>query len=280
MTRRVAVPGGVVEVAEHGPPLAARRPVTLLHGFAGDHTTLDALAIALATDRRVLVPDLPGHSGTALCDASFPATATALVNTLRMLDVASTAVVGYSMGGRLALYLASEYPGLVGALVLESASAGLPTEAERAARRAHDEALALRLETEPLPAFVAWWEEQPLFASQASLPAVVRAAERARRLRAWPAGLAASLRGMGTGAQPWLGERLRTLGVPTLVVAGALDAKFGAIAGELAAAIPGAALRIVPDAGHAVHLERPGVFAAMVRDFLDGIGGAACRSTG
>lgn len=280
MMRRVSVPGGVVAVAEHGSAGATRGTVTLLHGFTGDHTALAALAAALADDRRVLVPDLPGHGRTALRDPSFPAAGAALVRALRALDVASTAVVGYSMGGRLGLYLALERPELVDALVLESASAGLPTAAERAGRRATDEDLARRLETESMQAFVTWWEAQPLFASQACLPAVVRAAERVRRLGARPEGLAVSLRGMGTGAQPWLGDRLGTLGVPALVVAGALDAKFSAIATTLAARIPQATLRIVPDAGHAVHLERPAVFAALVRDFLDRIGGATCRSTG
>jgi 2-succinyl-6-hydroxy-2,4-cyclohexadiene-1-carboxylate synthase len=280
MIRRITVPGGVVEVAEHGPHHAGRRPVILLHGFTGDHTALGGLASALATDRCVLVPSLPGHGRTALREVSFGATASALGSMLRALGIGSIDVVGYSMGGRFALFWALEHPEIARALVLESASAGAPTEVERRTRRVHDEELARRLEAEPLAAFVAWWEAQPLFASQTTLPVAVRASERARRLRATPAGLAQSLRGMGTGVQPWLGARLGALDVPALVVAGALDAKFSAIAHELAVAIPGAALRIVPGAGHAVHLEQPAAFAALVRDFLDGIGGTSWRSTG
>jgi 2-succinyl-6-hydroxy-2,4-cyclohexadiene-1-carboxylate synthase len=280
MIRHVAVGDGVVEVAEHGPRHAERRPVVLLHGFTGDHTALAELAAALATDRRVLVPSLPGHGRTGLREVSFGATAVAFGSMLGTRGIGAIDVVGYSMGGRFALFWALEHPELVRALVLESASAGVPTETARSARRAHDEALARRLEAEPLAAFVAWWEAQPLFASQAKLPVAVRTAERARRLGATPAALAQSLRGMGAGAQPWLGARLGALDLPVLVVAGALDAKFAGIAEALAEAIPGAMLRIVPGAGHAVHLEQPAAFAAVVRDFLDGIGGTTWQSTG
>lgn len=80
-------------------------------------------------------------------------------------------------------------------------------------------------------------------------------------------GLANSLRGVGTGAQPSLWERLPALRIPVLLIAGALDAKFRRTAERMTERLPNARLEIVPDAGHAMHFERPELFDAIVSDF-------------
>jgi 2-succinyl-6-hydroxy-2,4-cyclohexadiene-1-carboxylate synthase len=248
--------------------------LALLHGFTGSAAGwgahLDAFA---AAGLRVVALDLLGHGAS---DApgdparyAFARTRGDLLAALEQLGALpeTTLLLGYSLGGRIALYTA------LGAcfrgLVLESASPGLAAEGERAARRASDAALAARIEREGIPAFVAEWERLPLFASQASLPAEARAARRAERLRNSAVGLANSLRGMGTGAQPPLHDSLPALQTPCLLIAGALDAKFAGIAREMAARLLQAELRIVPDAGHAVHLERPDAFDAAVIAFCE-----------
>src|SRR5262249_26256974 len=139
--------------------------------------------------------------------------------------------------------------------------------------------LAAFIERAGVPAFVDRWEALPLWASQARLPAAVRAAQRAQRLQNRAPGLANSLRGLGTGAQAPLHERLAELPMPVLLIAGALDAKFRALASEMAAALPAAHLALVPDAGHAVHLEQPAVFDRLVAEFLINVKGEAllCR---
>jgi pimeloyl-ACP methyl ester carboxylesterase len=101
------------------------------------------------------------------------------------------------------------------------------------------------------------WVALPLFASQAALPEETRARQREHRLASTARGLAGSLRGMGTGVMPPLWDRLPELDVPTLLLAGALDDKFCAIARSMAGLLPDARLEIVPSSGHAVHLERP-----------------------
>jgi 2-succinyl-6-hydroxy-2,4-cyclohexadiene-1-carboxylate synthase len=80
-------------------------------------------------------------------------------------------------------------------------------------------------------------------------------------------GLAQSLRGVGTGVQPSLHAQLPALHIPVLLIAGELDTKFMAIARSMAQALPRSQLRIIPGAGHAVHLERPEDFDALVGDF-------------
>jgi 2-succinyl-6-hydroxy-2,4-cyclohexadiene-1-carboxylate synthase len=154
--------------------------------------------------------------------------------------------------------------------VVESASPGIGSAAERTARVRADEELAAFAEREGIHAFVDRWERVPLFASQARLAAAERARLREQRLRNDPTGLAASLRGFGAGVPAPLWDRLPTLDVPTLVVVGALDPKYRQVGREMAERMPRAELAVVPDAGHTVHLEQPDAFARLVLDFLGG----------
>jgi 2-succinyl-6-hydroxy-2,4-cyclohexadiene-1-carboxylate synthase len=177
-------------------------------------------------------------------------------------------LLGYSMGGRLALYVALHYPDRVRSLLLESASPGLADAEARAARRQRDEALAARIERAGVPAFVDFWGSIPLFASQAKLPADARARLREQRLRNRAAGLANSLRGMGTGAQPSLWPRLGEVTAPTLLLVGEEDAKFRGIALEMARLLPRSQTMVFPGAGHTVHLERPRAFVRHILPWL------------
>jgi 2-succinyl-6-hydroxy-2,4-cyclohexadiene-1-carboxylate synthase len=279
---RLAIDGARLVVDDYGSPQAA--PVVLLHGFTGDRTTWQRIATQLARTRRVLVPDLPGHgetrTGNDAARFAMAPVAALLVEGLGRLGVSRTTLLGYSMGGRLALFVALQHPDLVRALVLESASAGLASEDERAARRAADEALARFVLTHSAAAFAERWSALPLFASQARLPPAVRAALRAQRRRCRRAGLAASLRGMGSGAQPWLGDRIPALAMPVLFVTGALDPKFTAVAADLCARLRDGAHVVVAEAGHNVHLEAPARFVEIVEPFLAREGESECRSTG
>jgi pimeloyl-ACP methyl ester carboxylesterase len=117
-----------------------------------------------------------------------------------------------------------------------------------------------------VPAFVDYWESIALFVSQRSLPEAQRVAIRAGRLENSPGGLANSLRGMGTGVQPFVD--VRSVGMPALLLAGSLDTKFTAIGREMAGAMPNAAFAAVDGAGHAAHLERPEACANLVEAFL------------
>ena len=174
-------------------------------------------------------------------------------------------IVGYSMGGRIALHAALAHPHLVNRLVLIGATAGLDSDAERAERRRADAALADRVLEIGLEEFLAQWLAGPLFAhltpEQQDLSS--------RRLNT-AEGLAASLRTCGTGTQQPLWNRLHEIRCPTLVLVGEDDSKFTAIGERLVAGLPNAELQIVPEAGHAVHTEQPAVVAALLVDFLAG----------
>lgn len=267
--RTVAVAPGVdlhVERSGSGPS------VILLHGFTGDGTTMGGLAQRLETDAEVVVPDLVGHGRSCSPaderDYSVDAMAAHIAVIGEGFARSSFHLVGYSMGGRVALTLACRRPELLGSLTLIGASAGLSSDIERADRQESDHALAESLERDGLETFVGNWMANPLFATQARLGDEFLAASRAQRLRGSAAGLARSLRAAGTGAMTPLHDDLGGCVVPTVFVVGAQDPKFAWIAVDLAARIPTADIAVIDDAGHAAHLEQPDAVAAVIRKQL------------
>lgn len=244
--------------------------LVLLHGFTGNADGWRPFIPALADDWHVIAPDLPGHGGTAgRVDGSLEQCAADLSALLDRLDVGDAVVLGYSLGGRTALTWARAAPERVRALALESASPGIPSPSAREERRLRDEALAASIEADGVEAFVRRWERVPLFASQKRLPADVRQSVRERRLNQSATGLAGSLRTMGAGVMRPLHDELSNLTMPVALLAGALDDKYCRMMGEMARRLPKATLHVVPDAGHAVHIERPDEWLTIVEDFLN-----------
>ncbi len=250
----------------HGPP------VVMLHGFTGRGASLAGIAAALVDGYETLVPDLPGHGASlrgCTPDAyGFDRCVDDLVATLEQAGHRRAHWLGYSMGARLALGCAVRHPQCVRSLALLGARAGIAGAAGRASRRIADEWRAARLESDGVGPFVEEWLAQPLFATLLGRDATALARERAARLANDARELAAALRGLGPAAQPPLQEQLAQVGVPVLLVAGALDARFAAEAHDLARRLPRAEVQLVPDAGHAAHIEQPTAFAKLVRAFL------------
>ena len=233
--------------------------IVLLHGFAGTRHTWDAVAAELDGERyRPLALDLPGHGDAA---AVRPIGFQSCVADVLAQAPAHFTLGGYSLGGRIALHVALAAPERVSRLVLVSSTAGIEDEGERAQRLAADERLADEIVTGPFQMFIERWRDQPLFSGD---PPHVRAAAVADQLRNRPDDLAAALRGLSTGAMTPLWRRLGELTMPVTVLAGERDAKFRALAGRLAAALPDAHLCVVPG-GHALALESPAAVAAALR---------------
>ncbi|WP_338017040.1 2-succinyl-6-hydroxy-2,4-cyclohexadiene-1-carboxylate synthase [Myxacorys almedinensis] len=243
--------------------------VVFLHGFLGSSEEFDPVVSLLAGRFCCLRIDLPGHGKTQVaggeeCYAIAP-TARAIIRLLDHLAMPPTYLMGYSMGGRLALYLALHYDARFPKVMLESASPGLKTEAERVARRHHDFALAQRLETD-FAGFLAEWYEQPLFRSLKQHPQFETMIQ--NRLKNDPATLATSLRCMGTGMQPSLWQQLSRHQSPVLGVVGACDRKFITIYQEMAMLCSTLHVAISPDTGHNVHLENPEFMASCIQSFF------------
>ncbi len=249
------------------------RPVALLHGFTGSTATMWPVAHPLINVRHVVAVDLPGHGHNEVVDDfqafGFEHTVDAVAQVLSQHQLWPVHVIGYSMGGRIAVGLAARYPDSIASLSLIGASPGLSDPVERAARRRADDELANDLLEHGLTAFVDRWMASPIFASQSRLGSDALAAARAQRLTNDPDGLAGSLRGAGTGAQPSQWHHLANIDVPVLLLAGEEDPKFRSIAIRMAAALSRATIGVVPHAGHAAHLENPNHVMQVIQKFLD-----------
>ena len=250
----------------------AGETLVLLHGFTGSAEAMRPLADELAREFCVVSIDLLGHG---LSDAPsdpmryrMDACVADVIGVLDAVDAERAHLLGYSMGGRVALALAVGHPNRVASALLIGASAGLADPTARTERERADEALARSIEVDGVERFVACWMAQPLFASQARLAAEPRAAAHAQRLTNRAHGLAGSLRGLGTGAQPPLHDALRHSKVPLLFLAGEDDAKFRALAVELAASAVCAEHVVIDGAGHAAQLENPRAVVAHARRFF------------
>src|SRR5579875_3261276 len=280
MVRKVATSLATFELADETAPRRScssaardheRLPVALLHGFTGNKQSFATLRSGLrARGFRVLAFDLPFHGGTVVTAPVAALSVEGCAEALDALGVQRFCLMGYSMGGRIALALALNHPDRVARLVLESASAGIADERERDERRRADEELARFAEENGIEPFVARWEAMALFASLGAMPERRKQALRRIRLSCRAPELARCLRTLGTGSQPYLGDRLHTLSAETLLIAGRLDAKYCAAARAMNRAIARSRLAIIDGAGHVPHLERPRVVLRLVAAFLAG----------
>jgi 2-succinyl-6-hydroxy-2,4-cyclohexadiene-1-carboxylate synthase len=234
------------------------RDIVCLHGFTHTGASWDPVVAALGERYRALAPDIRGH-GTS--SALEPVTLGAVLHDLASLAPEHFTLVGYSMGGRIALHFALDAGARAERLVLIGASPGLGDPDVRRARRAADEKLAGEIERSSIEGFAERWAQTPVLAGQQ--PEVL-AGVHADRLRNHPLGLARALRGLGTGALSPLWDRLGAVGMPVALVVGERDEKFGAIAAQMASALPDAEVIVVPGAGHAVHLEAPEAVAEVI----------------
>jgi 2-succinyl-6-hydroxy-2,4-cyclohexadiene-1-carboxylate synthase len=248
----------------------AGTPVTLLHGFTQSGRSWLELISKMPEGSQWIVPDLRGH-GETRTKAGAPCSMDACTRDLAMLwdhlGIASTHLVGYSMGGRLALHVAARRPERILSLLTIGAHAGLEPDA-REARRLGDEALASRIEHEGLEAFVNYWSSLPLFAGQARRGPAFVAKMREERMSNHREGLACSLRGMGAGVMEPLWDDLTHVKFPCTFVAGQLDDVYVSAARRLAPTVHDGRLEVVPRAGHTVHLERPDAFARVLAEHL------------
>ena len=247
-------------------------PLLILHGFLGNSQDFAVVLPVLSQYFYCIIPDFPGHGKTHTASGhyTFPATAQAFIDLLDHLGIAKAHLLGYSMGGRLALYLACQWPERCASVILESASPGLKTAEERRLRVEKDEAIAHKIEALSLPIFLSQWYENDLFSSLKNHPER-RQQMLNRRLENCRADLACALRGLGTGRQPSLWGRLEQIRCPLCLLVGEKDEKFVAIAQKIRTSCSKKAdvtLCIIQDCGHNVHLESPDEYAQQVVELI------------
>jgi len=244
------------------------RPIVFLHGFLGRAQDWLPITSELPSHYRAVCPDLPGHGRSVTVEPSFDSIVTLLDHVLDAHAPTGADVVGYSMGGRLALTYALARPERCRSLFIESSSPGIEAPAERAQRQVLDAERAARMLEVGLPAFLAEWYRQPLFASLASDEALLQRVI-SRRSSGSVEGLARAVEGFSPGRQAYLWPDVHRLAMPITFVAGALDPKYSEIGSRLQQELPHLRLRIIPDAGHNVHIERPRAYLQALNEHLD-----------
>lgn len=247
-------------------------PIVLLHGFTGSHTSWSDITHSLQKNYQVIAIDLLGHG---LSDIPLePARYTIeevqrdLHYILTELNLECVRLVGYSMGGRVALSFAIRYPKHVKQLILESSSPGLEAAIEREQRIQSDEQLARQIEERGIKWFAQYWGNIPLFQTQKQLHTAILEKVNAQRLNNRTLGLANSLRGMGTGRQPSYWEHIKALHMPVTLIVGELDVKYVQIAGSMKERLSHATIFNVKHAGHNVHLEQQDSFLSILKQVL------------
>ncbi len=226
--------------------------LVLLHGFTHTGASWDRVRAELGERYLALAPDLRGHGSASSAE---PVSLKAVLDDVAALAPERFGLVGYSMGGRIALHAALAMPERVQQLVLIGASPGIASAGERDQRRRADDALADRMEGMAIEEFAREWARTPVLAG---LAAEVQAEVQADRLRSSVLGLARALRGLGTGALPSLWDRLGEVRIPVSLIVGERDAKFRDLALEMATKLPQGRVAVIAGVGHAVHLEAPG----------------------
>lgn len=259
-------------VAYHVKVVGAGEPLVLFHGFTGNVDTWNSLVPLLKGSYQFIMIDIIGHGQTDSPQDyqrySIGHSVEDMIAIFDELKLDKVHVLGYSMGGRLALSIAVNHPNRVKKLILESSSPGLKTEEEQVNRRMSDAELALRIIENGIKEFVDYWENTPLFSSQKSLPNEEKERIRAGRLSNHPLGLVNSLKGMGTGSQPSWWKSLSHVNLPVLLICGKLDKKYCQMAMEMNQLLPCSWVKKVDEAGHTIHVEKPQVFGKIVYDFL------------
>ena len=243
-------------------------PILFLHGFMGSRHDWAPLLEHLGPSVEAIAIDLPGHGDNLalpiLTPIDIPWMALSVLSILDAHTSEKVHLVGYSMGGRIALHLALHHPERFHSLVMESASPGLSHPQDRRERITADRRRAREIQ-EDFPAFLQSWYELPLFGSLSSHPAFPEMLQ--RRHHPDPTILARIIEDMSPGLQPDLTPHLKKLSLPSLWLAGAEDEKYAALMPRCAASCPEGSSKIIAHAGHNLHLQAPNELATLIQSF-------------
>ncbi len=245
-----------------------KTPIIFLHGFTGRAEDWSFIASSLPGNYYPIAIDLPGHGKTKVSSYSVDAYIACIELVFAHFNISKAVVVGYSMGGRTALAYTIKNPNKVISLVLEGATAGIEDEAEKKERAKSDSELADLILKNGLDWFVSYWLSMPFFKTLKRLGETEYAKLVEQKKKNSANGLANSLKEFSTGKMPSLWNKLHTINIPTLLIAGSFDTKFVEANKTMNQLIPNSQREIVDDCGHNTHLENPQNFITLVNKFL------------
>lgn len=263
-------PGNTGNLRYHVKISGIGKPLICLHGFSEDHTTWRHISIPGYALYQI---DLVGHGQSDKPEEKEYYTLEAVLGQLHtvihQVIKENYSMMGYSMGGRIALAYALEYQEEMDRLVLESAGIGIGDRQERLERRRSDQVLAENIVKNGISWFQEYWSGLEIFDTQGKLPTWVREEIKQRRLHNSERALANTLLGVGQGMFPYYGEKLCRLPLQVLYISGALDEKFSKIGEDIAKRSQNVTFHSADHAGHNVHLEQPDCFRRFLIEFLN-----------
>ncbi|MFC2102908.1 2-succinyl-6-hydroxy-2,4-cyclohexadiene-1-carboxylate synthase [Bacteroidota bacterium] len=252
-----------------------KKSVVMIHGFTGSLEDWRDISVNLTNNFNYIGIDLVGHGKSDSPVVENRYTQQSIVkmidDLLNHLSIEKAVLLGYSMGGRVALCYAVEHSQKLGGLVLESTSAGIANAIARKKRTEEDEELAKYIETEGLEKFVDLWVGKQIFNTQLRFSNEKLKALKKKRLLNTATGLANSLRGFGTGKMGNISILFNSIQCPVLLVTGSLDTKFTGLNAQLKQKLKSAEHKIIKNAGHNTHLEETKKFVDAVNKFLSKI---------
>ncbi len=239
-------------------------PILFLHGFMGNGNDWNETVSYLSEKYYCITLDLPGHGNSNNLERlntvwDFDSLCNRLSGLLNHLKIQKVSLVGYSMGGRIALYFAHKYPQLLTHLILESASPGIKTNDKKEIRLKEDKALSQKLKNEPLEEILEKWYSLPLFSGIKNHPKYK--ALFLNRLKNDPTLLAKAVESFSPGRQVYLMNKMKNLKMSVNLICGENDIKYTDVMKKIKRDNLHFNLKIFRDCGHNVHFEKPDLFA-------------------
>lgn len=251
---------------------ASKPTLVLLHGFLGNQADWDSVCLKMLLEYSCLTIDLPGHGGMSISEQnnSLPKAAKSINELLDDLAIPTCHLLGYSMGGRVALQMVLQNPERYLSLTMEGSCPGLKTLDEQAKRVKHDEYIARQIEKEQdnFRGYLIKWYEQPFFKSIKRNPELFKEFLKPR-LTNKALLVAQALRALSTGAQPSLWGRLHEVSCPVLLIVGENDSKFFGFAEDMLRGFSQSQLHVLSDCGHNVHVEKVADYVRILTNFLN-----------
>jgi len=242
-----------------------------LHGFMGSGRDWLPIAHHLEKDYYCVMPDLPGHGKNLNLAMDEPlgynSLAAGLLSLAEKINIDKVSLIGYSMGGRLALFFAIQYAEKVQHLILESAHPGIIDEQARRKRAQIDEQRANQIRHFGIKAFVDSWYKMDFFRSMQQRSDEFAAMKIAREKNS-PLWMAKVIHELSPGLQPALWDQLPKVMMDVLLIAGAQDSKYANTLKKAAQKLPQATINVIPNAGHNTHFEATKTFSKQIADFL------------
>ena len=246
-------------------------PILFLHGFLGSGNDWSQIANSLKDDYFCILPDLPGHGKKSLeipkSINGFNFVAEQIVALIDLLEIEKTSLVGYSMGGRVALFTVLKFPSQFSGLILEGVNPGLKTVEELKNRKIWENEIVLRLDQLSFADFLDDWYKMQIFSTLHSNPIQLQKLI-TTRLNNDSKQLEIVFKKLSLSKQPYLWNKLKKLKIPTLLISGSLDEKYVKINSRVVQRIPSCTLKIVKNVGHNSHFEKPSEFVDLITCFL------------